>query len=82
MNFFVVQKSMRFRVVRKDGQEFAYIFRSKPIAKVIREEFSTRGGAETFAQLLDKYRPTQHPRDIPGRTMFEVVAASDLVSAP
>lgn len=78
MNFFVVQESHRFRVRRKHGAEFAYMFRPNPIVKVIREEFATRGGAEVFCEMLKKAQPFKSQYDIPGKTTFKVVPASEL----
>lgn len=79
MNFFVVQESRRFRVRYKHGQEFAYMFKPNPIVKIIREEFATQGGAEVFCEMLKKAQPLRDKHDIPGKTEFRVVPASELV---
>lgn len=79
MNFFVVAKQQRFRVKRKEGREVAYLFREKPICKVFKEEFATRGGAEVFRDMLAKAQAFRHRLEIPGRTLYQVVPAATVL---
>lgn len=44
MNFVVVATQQRYRVKKHCGEPVAFIFREKPVCKVFKEQFATRGG--------------------------------------
>lgn len=44
MNFVVVATQKRYRVKKHRGEPIAFIFREKPVCKIFKEQFATRGG--------------------------------------
>ena len=75
MSYFVVATQQRYRIKKKGGEVVAFMFREKPVTKVFKESFATRGGAESFRELVEKARMFEHPRSIPGRTHYIVQPA-------
>lgn len=77
MNFVVVATQQRYRVKKRCGEPVAFIFREKPVCKVFKEQFATRGGAEAFKEIIERQHLFKHPREIPGRTKYAVLPVAD-----
>ena len=78
MSFFVVAEQRRYRVSTRNGEEFAFLFRKKPARRIFKEEFATRGGGETFCELVERAQIFRNRREIPGSTRYFVVTREEL----
>lgn len=75
MSFFVMAQQRRFRVRYKNGEPFFFAFAKRPARRVFKEEFATRGGAETFREMVERARTFESAKAIPGSTRYEVITA-------
>jgi hypothetical protein len=79
MNFVVVATQQRYRVKKRCGEPIVFIFREKPVCKVFKEQFATRGGG---GDIQGNYRATasvQASARDPGENQIRGASGGDRV---
>ncbi len=78
MSFFVMAEQRRYRIRYRGREEFFFVFAKRPARRVFKERFATRGGADTFRDMVERAQVFKSRREIPGSTRYVVISAVEL----